>query len=110
MASVSFFIRGKVADKESTIWAKFRDKKIDLRVPIPYLTCKPKDWKDGRCKVPSKKMLKDDTETINTRLAQLEANIISSYAEDKPEIDLKEWLKSVIEPKTKSTERDFQES
>lgn len=104
MASVSFFIRGKVADKESTIWAKFRDKKIDLRVPIPYLTCKPKDWKDGRCRVPSKKMSKDDTETINTRLAQLEANIISSYAEDKPEIDLKEWLKSVIEPKTKSNE------
>ena len=104
MASVSFFIRGKVADKESTIWAKFRDKEIDLRVPIPYLACKPKEWKDGKCKIPSKKMLKDDAETINTRLAQLEANIISSYTEDKPEIDLKEWLKSVIEPKAKSNE------
>ena len=98
MASVSFFIRGKVADKESTIWAKFRDKDIDIRVPVPYLSCKPKEWKEGRCKMPSKKMHKDDAETINTRLSQLEANIISSYTEDNPEIDLKEWLKSIIEP------------
>lgn len=98
MASVSFFIRGKIADKESTIWAKFRDKNIDIRVPVPYLNCKPKDWKDGKCKIPSKKMHKDDTETINTRLSQLEANIISSYTEDKPELNLKEWLKSIIEP------------
>jgi hypothetical protein len=43
MASVSFFIRGKIADKESTIWTKFRDGDIDIRVPIPYLKCKPKD-------------------------------------------------------------------
>lgn len=98
MASVSFFIRGKVADKESTIWTKFRDKDIDIRVPVPYLSCKPKEWKDGRCKMPSKKMHKDDAETINTRLSQLEASIISSYREDNPEIDLKEWLKSIIEP------------
>lgn len=100
MASVSFFIRGKVADKESTIWAKFRDKNIDLRVPVPYLSCKPKEWKDGKCKMPSKKMHKDDAETINTRLSQLEANIISSYINDIPEVDLKEWLKSIIEPTT----------
>lgn len=105
MASVSFFIRGKVADKESTIWAKFRDRDIDIRVPVPYLNCKPKDWKDGKCKIPSKKNHKDDTETINTRLAQLEANIISSYAEDKPELDLKEWLKSIIEPKSSKVEK-----
>ncbi|WP_265428545.1 phage integrase SAM-like domain-containing protein [Chryseobacterium sp. YIM B08800] len=98
MASVSFFIRGKVADKESTIWVKFRDRDIDIRVPVPYLNCKPKDWKDGKCKMPSKKMHKDDVETINTRLSQLEANIISSYTEDNPEIDLKEWLKSIVEP------------
>ncbi len=105
MASVSFFIRGKVEDKESTIWAKFRDKDIDIRVPVPYLGCKPKEWKDGKCKMPSKKMHKDDTETINTRLAQLEANIIFSYMEDKPEIDLKEWLKSVIEPRSVKVEK-----
>ncbi|WP_419488743.1 phage integrase SAM-like domain-containing protein [Chryseobacterium bernardetii] len=105
MASVSFFIRGKVADKESTIWAKFRDRDIDIRVPVPYLNCKPKDWKDGKCKIPSKKNHKDDTETINTRLAQLEANIISSYAEDKPELDLKGWLKSIIEPKSSKVEK-----
>lgn len=105
MASVSFFIRGKVVDKESTIWAKFRDRDIDIRVPVPYLNCKPKDWKDGKCKIPSKKNHRDDTETINTRLAQLEANIISSYAEDKPELDLKEWLKSIIEPKSSKVEK-----
>ncbi|AZA80840.1 hypothetical protein C1637_11480 [Chryseobacterium lactis] len=105
MASVSFFIRGKVADKESTIWAKFRDRDIDIRVPVPYLNCKPKDWKDGKCKIPSKKMHKDDTETINTRLTQLEANIISSYTEDKPELDLKEWLKSIIEHKSLKVEK-----
>ncbi|MDC8098425.1 hypothetical protein [Chryseobacterium rhizosphaerae] len=80
MASISFFIRGKVADKESTIWAKFRDRDIDIRVPVPvpYLSCKPKEWKDGKCKMPSKKMRKDDTETINTRLAQLEVNLIQT--------------------------------
>lgn len=105
MASVSFFIRGKVADKESTIWAKFRDRDIDIRVPVPYLNCKPKDWKDGKCKIPSKKNHKDDTETINTRLAQLEANIIFSYAEDKPELDLKDWLKTIIEPKSSKVEK-----
>lgn len=104
MASVSFFIRGKVVDKESTIWAKFRDKDIDIRLPVPYLSCKPKEWKEGRCKMPSKKMHKDDAETINTRLSQLEANIISSYTEDNPEIDLKEWLKSIIEPTTLKAE------
>ena len=72
---------------------KFRDRDIDIRVPIPDITCKPKEWKDGKCKLPSKKMHKDDTETINTRLAQLEAGIISSYIEERPEIDLKEWIK-----------------
>ncbi|WP_312286407.1 phage integrase SAM-like domain-containing protein [Chryseobacterium gleum] len=105
MASVSFFIRGKVADKESTIWAKFRDRDIDIRIPVPYLNCKPKDWKDGKCKMPSKKMHKDDKETINTRLAQLEADIISSYVENKPELDLKGWLKSIIEPKRREDEK-----
>ncbi len=98
MASVSFYIRGKVTEKESTIWVKFRDKDIDIRVPVPYITCKPKEWKDGKCKLPSKKMHNDDTETINTRLSQLEANIISNYHEERPEIDLKEWMKTIISP------------
>ncbi|MDV3873374.1 hypothetical protein CMT47_19520 [Elizabethkingia anophelis] len=98
MASVSFYIRGKVTDKESTVWVKFRDKDIDIRVPIPDIKCKPKEWKDGKCKLPSKKMHKDDIENINTRLAQLEANIISNYHEERPEIDLKEWMKTIISP------------
>lgn len=50
-------------------------------------------------------MHKEDVETINTRLSQLEASIISSYAEDKPELDLKEWLKSIIEPKSSEDEK-----
>lgn len=103
MASVSFYIRGKVTDKESTIWIKFRDKDIDIRVPVPDITCKPKEWKDGKCKLPSKKMHKDDTETINTRLAQLEAGIISSYIEERPEIDLKEWIKTIVSPDKEKT-------
>lgn len=103
MASVSFYIRGKVADKESTVWVKFRDRDIDIRVPMPDITCKPKEWKDGKCKLPSKKMHKDDTETINTRLAQLEANIISNYIEERPEIDLKEWIKTIISPEKEKT-------
>ncbi|HAT4001764.1 TPA: tyrosine-type recombinase/integrase [Elizabethkingia anophelis] len=103
MASVSFYIRGKVTDKESTIWIKFRDKDVDIRVPVPDITCKPKEWKDGKCKLPSKKMHKDDTETINTRLAQLEAGIISSYIEERPEIDLKEWIKTIVSPDKEKT-------
>ncbi|MCT4013740.1 phage integrase SAM-like domain-containing protein [Elizabethkingia anophelis] len=103
MASVSFYIRGKVANKESTVWVKFRDRDIDIRVPMPDITCKPKEWKDGKCKLPSKKMHKDDTETINTRLAQLEANIISNYIEERPEIDLKEWIKTIISPEKEKT-------
>jgi hypothetical protein len=52
-----------------------------------------------------KKNHKDDTETINTRLSQLEANIISSYTEDQPELNLKEWLKSIIGPTKDNTEK-----
>lgn len=99
MASVSFYIREKLQIKESTVWVKFRDRDIDIRVPMPDITCKPKEWKDGKCKLPSKKMHKDDTETINTRLAQLEANIISNYIEERPEIDLKEWIKLLYLPR-----------
>lgn len=98
MASVNYYLRGKITDKESTIWVKFRDKDIDIRVPISYLTCKPCDWKFGKCKSASKKMFDTDSETVNTRLSQLEEKIIISYVQDAPEIDLKDWLKSIINP------------
>lgn len=98
MASVSYYLRSKVLDKECTIWLRFRDKDIDLKVPIPYLLCKPKDWKDGKCKIASKKVAENDVDTINVRLSKLEADIISKYKIDNPEVDIKEWLESVIEP------------
>ncbi|WP_126651807.1 phage integrase SAM-like domain-containing protein [Chryseobacterium aureum] len=102
MASVNFFLRGKIVDKESTIWVRLRDKDIDISVPVPYLTCKPKEWKDGKCRVSSKKMFESDTETINVRLSKLESEIISRYAVDNPEHESKIWLKEVISPSQKS--------
>lgn len=106
MASVSFFIRGKVADKESTIWAKFRDKTIDIRVPISELTCKPKEWKDGKCKQATKKMFSTDLESINTKLSKIESYILQEYNSLNSVLDLKVWLKAcinnVLHPKEKS--------
>ncbi|MDP9956856.1 integrase [Epilithonimonas hungarica] len=104
MASVSFFIRGKILDKESTVWTRFRDKKIDIKTPVPYLKCKPKDWKDGKCKLNSKKVSEIDSETINVRLLKLENEILSKYQSVKPEIDLKEWLELVIVPQKMKSE------
>ncbi|HIC8806660.1 tyrosine-type recombinase/integrase [Elizabethkingia anophelis] len=102
MASVSFYVRGTNKDKESTIWTRFRDKELDIKLPITYLSCKPKDWKDGRCKSSSQKMIDSDMDTINVRLTKLEANILSKYKDDVPEINVKEWLELIIEPqKTK---------
>ncbi|WP_276732150.1 phage integrase SAM-like domain-containing protein [Chryseobacterium carnipullorum] len=98
MASVSYYLRSKVLDKECTIWVRFRDKNIDLKVPVPFLSCKPKDWKDGKCKVASKKVSENDVDAINVRLSKLEADIVSKYKSDNPEVDIKEWLESVIEP------------
>ncbi|OPB88512.1 phage integrase SAM-like domain-containing protein [Elizabethkingia ursingii] len=111
MASVSFFIRGKIVDKESTIWVRFRDKNIDVSVPIPYLTCKPKEWKDGKCRVSSKKMYENDTDTVNVRLSKLESEIISRYAVDNPEHESKVWLKEVISPSQKlDTEKVYSDN
>lgn len=98
MASVSYYLRSKVLEKECTIWVRFRDKDIDLKVPIPYLSCKPKDWKDGKCKIASKRVAENDVDTINVRLLKLEEDIISKYKSDNPEVDIKEWLELIIEP------------
>lgn len=98
MASVSFFLRGTISDKESTIYIKFRDKDIDIRISLPHLTCKPVDWKNGKCKSSSKKMNVNDSETINVQLSKIEANVLSQYDSQKPQVDLKAWLKSVADP------------
>ena len=111
MASVSFFIRGKLVDKECTIWVRFRDKGIDIKVPIPYLKCKPKDWKDGKCKLTSKKVTENDSDTINIRLIKLETEIIFKYNEESPDIDLKNWLEYVILPtKSKPDKKEYSEN
>ncbi|HCN50777.1 MAG TPA: hypothetical protein DIT10_17100 [Chryseobacterium sp.] len=111
MASVSFFIRGKVVDKECTIWVRFRDKGIDIKVPVPYLKCKPKDWKDGKCKLTSKKITENDSETINIRLIKLETEIISKYNEESPDIDIKDWLGYVILPtKSKPDKKEYSDN
>lgn len=43
MASVSYFLRGKVADSETPIWLKFKDKDFDIRIALSTLTCAPKE-------------------------------------------------------------------
>ncbi|CAI9680538.1 MULTISPECIES: tyrosine-type recombinase/integrase [Elizabethkingia] len=106
MASVSFYVRGTNNDKESTVWTRFRDKELDIKLPIPYLRCKPKDWKDGKCKSSSLKMADSDLDTINVRLTKLEANILSKYKDDGPEIDVKGWLELVIEPQKAKVQSD----
>lgn len=97
MASVSFFIRGKAENKECNIYVKFKANNIEVRVPIPYLKCYPKDWGKGKCKSAQKKM-PNDTETINVRLNKLHAEILTRYNEDQPETNIKEWLKLIITP------------
>lgn len=96
MASVSFFLRSKVEDRESTIWLKFRDKKVDIRIPLENLTCKKSEWKVGKCKSSSKKMHVLDDETINIKLSKIEAKIISAFDNSKPEFDVKDWLKGLV--------------
>lgn len=98
MASVSYYLRSKIQDKDCTVWLRFRDKGLDLKVPVPYLRCKPKDWKYGKCKIPSKKMSAEDLDTINVRLLKLEDDIISKFNSEIPEVEIKEWLEGVVEP------------
>ncbi|PJJ68150.1 phage integrase SAM-like domain-containing protein [Chryseobacterium geocarposphaerae] len=109
MASISFFNRGKVENKESTIWVRLRDKNIDVKTPIPYLKCKPKDWKNGKCIVTSRNSNIEKAE-INIKLIKLETKIISEYSNYKPELDLKEWLDLIISPEKVVSENIKQQS
>ena len=103
MASVNFFMRSKVQDKESPIYLKFRDKEIDVRVPLDNLTCKLKDWKSGKCKSSIRKMHPSDEDSINVKLSKIEENILTAYNHDKPDKDLvKDWIKNILNP-SKST-------
>ncbi|HCA08092.1 phage integrase SAM-like domain-containing protein [Chryseobacterium sp.] len=97
MASVSFFNRGKVENKYSTIWVRLRDKEVDIKVPISHLKCKPKDWKNGKCVISSRNVNSELVE-LNIELIRLETKIISDYTSYKPEINLKVWLEVTVCP------------
>lgn len=107
MASISFFSRGSKPDKESSIWIKLRDRELDIRIPIPYLSCMPKDFVNGKCKNPSKKMLTSDVDTINTRLSKIEAEVLDRYKNDKPETNHKEWLSNVLCPSQQISDNSY---
>lgn len=109
MASVSFFNRGKVENKYSTIWVRLRDKEIDVKVPISHLKCKPKDWKNGKCVISSRNTDSDLGE-LNIELIRLETKIISDYTSFKPEIDVKGWLEATICPQRVVSVKDEPQS
>lgn len=109
MASVSFFNRGKVEDKYSTIWVRLRDKEVDVKVPLSHLKCKPKDWKNGKCIISSRNVNNDLVE-LNIELLRLETKIISCYTNYKPEIDLKGWLEATVYPEKVISEKIEQHS
>ncbi|WP_419495164.1 phage integrase SAM-like domain-containing protein [Chryseobacterium bernardetii] len=109
MASVSFFNRGKVENKYSTIWVRLRDKEIDVKVPISHLKCKPKDWKNGKCVISSRNTDIDLGE-LNIELIRLETKIISDYTSFKPEIDVKGWLEATVSPQKVVSEKDEPQS
>lgn len=104
MASVSFFTRGKVENKSSTIWVRLRDKGVDVKVPLPHLKCKPKDWKNGKCVISSRNVNNELVE-LNIELIRLETKIISDYTNYKPEIDLKGWLEATVNPEKVISEK-----
>ncbi|MCQ4141697.1 phage integrase SAM-like domain-containing protein [Chryseobacterium sp. EO14] len=109
MASVSFFNRGKVEDKYSTIWVRLRDKEVDVKVPLSHLKCKPKDWKNGKCIISSRNVNNELVE-LNIELLRLETKIISGYTNYKPEIDLKGWLEATVYPEKVISEKIEQHS
>lgn len=104
MASVSFFNRGKVENKYSTIWVRLRDKEVDVKVPLSHLKCKPKDWKNGKCVISSRNVSNELVE-LNIELIRIETKIISEYTSYKPEMDLKGWLEATIYPKKVISEK-----
>ncbi|WP_051882280.1 phage integrase SAM-like domain-containing protein [Chryseobacterium soli] len=104
MASVSFFNRGKVENKYSTVWVRLRDKEVDVKVPLSHLKCKPKDWKNGKCVISSRNVSNELVE-LNIELIRIETKIISEYISYKPEMDLKGWLEATIYPEKVISEK-----
>ena len=98
MIKVSFLHRGTSKDKISSIYVRIRSNTFDIKTPIPFLACKPTDWKGGKCKNSSLKMNNDDEDSINVQLARLESKILNAYKKDTPETNITAWLNEQITP------------
>lgn len=106
MAKVSFILRSTVKDKPSNICIRLRDKDLDVRLALSELKCLPDEWKNGKCKIASKKMFDTDTESINTKLSKIESHVLQRYSEQNSILNYKIWLQSCLDeiftPKVKS--------
>ncbi|THV56437.1 phage integrase SAM-like domain-containing protein [Chryseobacterium candidae] len=106
MAKVSFFLRSTVKSKPSNICIRLRDKDLDVRLAISELKCLPDEWKNGKCKIASKKMFDTDTESINTKLSKIESHILQKYSDQNSILNYKIWLQScldeIFKPKVKT--------
>ncbi|WP_137905832.1 phage integrase SAM-like domain-containing protein [Chryseobacterium sp. 2VB] len=106
MAKVSFFLRSTVKNKPSNICIRLRDKDLDVRLAVSELKCLPDEWKNGKCKIASKKMFDTDTESINTKLSKIESHVLQKYSNQNSILNYKIWLQScldeIFKPKVKS--------
>ncbi|MDP9961666.1 phage integrase SAM-like domain-containing protein [Chryseobacterium lathyri] len=106
MAKVSFFLRTTVKNKPSNICIRLRDKDLDLRLALSELKCLPDEWKNGKCKVASKKVFDTDTESINTKLSKIESHVLQKYSDQNTILNYKVWLQScldeIFKPKVKT--------
>jgi len=106
MAKVSFILRSTVKDKPSNICIRLRDKDLDVRLALSELKCLPDEWKNGKCKIASKKMFDTDTESINTKLSKIESHVLQRYSEQNSILNYKVWLQScldeIFKPKIKT--------
>lgn len=98
MATINFEIRSSKSDKISPITIRFRDStRFDSRISINYLTCKPSNFKNGKCKDSTYKIDKDSDKTLNILLEELKTEILNKYNIDKSKIsDIKQWLNNII--------------
>ncbi|WP_374462988.1 phage integrase SAM-like domain-containing protein [Chryseobacterium sp.] len=106
MAKVSFILRSTVKDKPSNICIRLRDKDLDVRLALSELKCLPDEWKNGKCKIASKKMFDTDAESINTKLSKIESHVLQRYSAQNSILNYKVWLQScldeIFKPKVKS--------
>jgi len=106
MAKVSFFLRSTIKNKPSNICIRLRDKDLDVRLVISELKCLPDEWKNGKCKIASKKMFDTDTDSINTKLSKIESHVLQKYSDQNTILNYKIWLQSsldeIFKPKVKT--------